>query len=311
MPINALKENMEEINNIKKITIKCMVPDTWDVIIPFPKKNVKGIAEVINPTWTSLYEIRKSSFTFGRFQKKKHLNGKLGYTVYLDKDVEKYYTQSVMRGIDNIYKYYCELFNCDLENFAIVLLRKDEVNDNYIISGSSTRNIVSTFDTEIARDWQLLGHRLFHSFFESQVTATKYHEPPLLNLYEGLATYYENISMKNLPENIKNQLNIDPENEILELFQRYVYMKLKNPSNYSLIPILERKIFASQAKIEFLHYTQAPLIVKYLEDLVFEKNGKKDNIINYILKNRGDNSVTVGRIANSLLGKEATVFTRK
>lgn len=311
MPINALKENMEEINNIKKLNIKYMVPDTWDVIIPFPKKNVKGITEVINPTWTSLYEIRKSSFTFGKFQKHKHLNRKLGYTVYLDKDAEKYYTQSAMRGIDNIYKYYCELFNYNLENFAIVLLRKDEVSHNYIISGSSTKNLVSTFDNEIARDWQLLGHRLFHSFFESQVTATKYHEPPLLNLYEGLATYYENISMKSLPENIKNQLNIDPDNEILELFQRYIYMKLKNPSNYSLIPILERKIFVSPAKIEFLHYTQAPLIVKYLEDSAFKKYGKRDNIINYILKNKDDNSVTVGSIANSLLGNGAMVFTHK
>lgn len=302
---------MKDVNNIKKITVQCMVPSVWDAIIPYPKKNVKDITEVINPTWTSLYEIRKSSFTFGKFEKDEHISGKSGYTVYLDTAAKKYYTEDAKKGIESLYKYYSKLFNYNLENFAIVLLRKDEVNQDYIISGSSTKNLVSTFDPEVARDWQLMGHRLFHSFFESEITATKYHEPPVLNFYEGLATYYENISMKNLPENIKNRLNIFPDNEMAELFERYTYMKLKNPLNLSLIPNLESEISSSPAKIEFLHYTQAPLIVKYLEDLAAKKTGTQDNIINYIVENKDDNSINIEKIVNSLLGKDGTTFIGK
>ena len=310
MPINALRENMKDVNNIKKITVKCILANDWDAIIPYPKKNVKGITEVIKPTWTSFYEIRKSSFTFGKFKKDEHLNGKAGYTVYIDIGAEKYYTEDAKNGIENLYKYYCKLFNRDLENLSIVLLRKDDINQDYIISGSSTKNIVSTFDPEVFRDWQLLGHRLFHSFFESEVTATEYHEPPLLNFYEGLATYYENISMKSLPENIKDRLNF-LDKEMSEIFERYIYMKLKDPLNFSLIPKLERKILPSAAKIEFLHYTQAPLIIKYLEGLAFKKTGKEDNIINIIIKYKDDNSITSDIIVNNLLGKDGRTFTEK
>lgn len=311
MPINALKENMKSVDNIKRISVQCMVPNVWDAIIPYPKKNEKDISEVMNPTWTSLYEIRRSSFTFGKFEKDEHLNGKVGYTVYLDTDAKKYYTEDAKKGIESLYKYYSNLFNYDLENFSIVLLKKDDMKQDYIISGSSTKNLVSSFDPEVARDWQLFGHRLFHSFFESEVTATKYHEPPVLNFYEGLATYYENISMKSLPENIKNRLNIFPDNEMADLFERYTYMKLKNPSNFSLTPMLEMEISTSPAKVEFLHYTQAPLMVKCLEDLAAKKTGKEDNIIHYIVKHKDDNSVTPDKIANSLLGEDGRTFTEK
>lgn len=311
MPINALKDNMKSVNTLKEISVKCIVPEVWDSIIPYPKKNVKDTTEVLYPTWTSLYEIRKSSFTFGKFEKDEHLNGKVGYTVYLDRDAKKYYTEDAKKGIESLYKYYSSLFKYDLQNFSIVLLRKDDMKKDYIISGASTKNLVSTFDPEVARDWQLMGHRLFHSFFESEVAATKYHEPPVLNFYEGLATYYENISMKSLPENIINRLSIFPDNEMSDLFQRYTYMKLKDPSNYSLSPMLELEMSTSPARIEFLHYTQAPLLVKYLENLAAKKTGKEDNIINYIVKHKGDNSVTPDKIVNNLLGTDGSAFIKK
>ncbi|MBC8061399.1 MAG: hypothetical protein H7Y18_12150, partial [Clostridiaceae bacterium] len=189
-----------------------------------------------------------------------------------------------------------------------VMLRKDDEKEKYIIGGSSTKNMVSTFDTERARDWQLFSHRLFHSFFESKITATKYHEPPVLNFYEGLATYYENISMKSLPESIKNRLNIFPDKKMADLFERYTYMRFKNSLTLSLAPLSEIQILSSPAKIEFLHYTQAPLLVKHLEDLAAEKTGKEDNIIRYIVDHKEDNTVTPDKLANKLLDKNGVDF---
>jgi hypothetical protein len=132
-----------------------------------------------------------------------------------------------------------------------------------------------------------------------------------LEFYEGLATYYENVSLNNLPENIKTSLKISSDKELGYLFERYAYMKLKDPQNLSLVPLDEVQLQQSPARIEFLHYTQMPLTVGYMESLISEKAGKKDNVLNYIIENRDDKSMTVEKIASKLLGKDSKDFVNK
>lgn len=312
LPLRALNYDNPKEDIIKKITVQCSAPDTWEAVIPFAKIGAKAVTEIENPSWTDLYELRQSTFTFGKFEKDKHIdsNGK-GYTVYLDSEAKQYYDSNAEKGIESLYNYYSKLFSYDLDNYSMVMLRKNIETQNYIIGGVCTQNLASTFNPENKRDWQLLSHRIFHSFFESKVPSERYLKAPLLEFYEGLATYYENMSLDSLPDNIKSSLNISPDNEFQHLFERYAYMRLKDPQSLSLPPLSEVQIQQSPARIEFLHYTQMPLTVNYLEQLINESNGKKNNILNYIIENSSDNTTTVEKITGRLLGKDSDSFVSK
>lgn len=310
LPLRALNYDSPKEDIVSKITVQCSIPDSWEAIIPFAKKSAKAVTEIENPSWLDLYELRQATFTFGSFEKDIHTDssGK-GYTVYIDPEAKKYYDLNAKKGIESLYNYYSKLFSYELDNYSMVILRKD--NENYIIGGLSTQNLASTFNPEVKRDWQLLSHRLFHSFFESKIHSDRYLKAPILGLYEGLATYYENISLGNLPENIRTSLDISPKAELSYLFERYAYMRLKDAKNLSLIPLNEAQLQQSPGRIEFLHYTQMPLTVSYLEDLINEKSGGSNNILNYIIKNSGDNSITVEKIVGNLLGKDSNDFESK
>jgi hypothetical protein len=312
LPMRALNYDNPKEDIIKKINVKSMVPDTWEAIIPYARKGAKTEAEIENPSWMQLHELRQATFTFGRFDKDIHIdsNGK-GYTVYLDPEAKQYYNSEAKSGIESLYNYYSKLFSFNLDNFSIVMLRKSKENQNYIIGGVSTQNLASTFDPENKRDWQLLSHRMFHSFFEAKIPTDRYLKAPLLEFYEGLATYYENISLGSLPENIKGSLNLSYDKEFQHLFERYAYMRLKDSKSLSLIPLKEAELQGSPARIEFLHYTQMPLTVGYMEQLISKDTGKKDNILSYILKNSKDNTITVDKIANRLLGKNSSDFVAR
>ncbi|MDF2881746.1 MAG: hypothetical protein K0R54_2303 [Clostridiaceae bacterium] len=312
LPLRALNYDSPKEDVIKKITVQCLLPNTWEAIIPYPRQGDKAVTEIDNPAWMNLYELRQGTFTFGKFEKDVHTdsNGK-GYTVYLDSQAKKYYDSNAEKGIESIYNYYSKLFNYNLNNYSLVILRKDDESKNYIIGGLCTQNLASSFDPGNKRDWQLLSHRIFHSFFESKIPSERYLKAPLLEFYEGLATYYENMALGSLPDNIKTSLDISPQKEMSYLFERYAYMRLKDSKNLSLTPLNEVQLQQSPGRIEFLHYTQMPLTVDYMEKLINENTGKKDNILNYIIENSKDDSVTVEKIATSLLGKDSNNFTTK
>lgn len=311
LPIRALNYDNPKEDVIKKITVRCSVPDSWESIIPYPKKDAKNTSEIENPDWLTLYELRQGSFTFGSFDKDIHMNSDSGYTVYIDPKARQYYDMNAKKGIESIYNYYCKLFGNGLNNYNIVLLRNNDETNNYIIGGVCTQNLASTFDSQNKRDWQLLSHRLFHSFFETKIPSDKFIKAPLLGFYEGLATYYENMSLNSLPQNIRDTLAISSDKEFAYLFERYSYMRLKEPKNLALVPSEENLLQESPARIEFLHYTQMPLTINYLEDLINKKTGKKDNILNFIIEKSSDNTTMVENIVDKLLGKDSKDFEAK
>ncbi len=312
LPLRALNYDNPKEDIIKKITVQCSAPDTWEAIIPFAKSGAKAVTEIENPSWKDLYELRQATFTFGKFEKEKHIdsNGK-GYTVYLDSEAKQYYDSNAEKGIESLYNYYSKLFSYDLDNYSMVMLRKNNETQNYIIGGVCTQNLASTFNPSNKRDWQLLSHRIFHSFFESKIQSERFLKAPLLEFYEGLATYYENLSLDSLPDNIKSSLNISPDKEFQYLFERYAYMRLKDPQSLSLAPLAEVQLQQSPARIEFLHYTQMPLTVSYMEQLINKSSGKKNNILNYIFENSSDSTATVEKITSRLLGKNSDSFISK
>ncbi|EKD94386.1 MAG: hypothetical protein ACD_26C00077G0001 [uncultured bacterium] len=212
-----------------------------------------------------------------------------------------------------MYNYYSDLFNYKIPSFSLAILRKDPTDNIYLIGGSSAQTLGTTFDPNNKRDWELMGHRLFHAFFESKVSHTAFHTPPTLWFYEGLATYYENVSMGSLPQEITNKLGIDTRGNFSTLFNTYAYMRYKDSNLLSIIPMNEEQIQKSGGETEFLHYTQAPLIVKAIEERSYAINKKKNNMLNYVLDKcvgKINKKIDVKSIIMSALGEETDSFSK-
>lgn len=290
--INSVSVNIDK-NSIANDNITSIMP-------------IKGI--LTKPSWFDFLNLRMSSYTIGKFDKYTFKKRNTAFNVYVDKQNKNNLSNEDIKGLNSLYDYYVRLFRNPLKDFSLIILRND-VNDNQpVIGGVGSSNIASSFNPKDIREWQLMGHRMFHSFFDSNVMIKNLHFPPQLWFYEGLATYYENLSMNNLPEEIKNKVGVNVDKSFSELFKRYVYMRLKDPYLYTMAPMTEEKI-TSPGKIEFLHYTQAPLIIKTLEDEAYSKTKKKDNIIDYILVHKDGKDVDINNIINYLLKDDSKKFT--
>ena len=119
--------------------------------------------------------------------------------------------------------------------------------------------------------------------FDSRIPTQTFHAAPNLWFYEGLATYYENASMSALPEKQREQLGIRPEWQFQSLFNRYLTIRIKDPALFSFAPMDEALISESEGRKEFLHYIQAPLVVKLVEDRASELSGQQDAVLHAIL----------------------------
>ncbi len=281
-------------------------------IIPFKESDFKS--KCVDVTWSNIYEIMKSSYTFGFFEE---IVLKENYgEVHLYSNIEISFLNDsikgdIVRNIKYICDYYYNLFKIDSLNkkdLNIVLLRKSKKKNSYILGGSGKNVISATFDINKKRDWQLLSHRIFHAFMDDSLKSRVYHLPPNLWLTEGLATYYENLALQSLENGIKEKLAINFKKEMANLYTRYLYMTLKEPSRFRIIPMEEGSI-GSHGKIEFLHYTKAPLLIYFIENL---KNScsNKNEIIQYLINNK-DKSFSMQSLFYNLLGFQCDSFASK
>lgn len=288
----SLSLNYENVNFIRDI-------------IPFRAEIFKSICK--EARWTDIYELMKSPYTFGNFKevslKEDNKNIKIFYE---EKYLNKKEKEDIIKNIFSLCSYYYDLFETNNKEISIVLLRKSEKEFSYILGGCGKNIISATFLRGNKRDWQLLSHRLFHSFMDSILTSRLYHLPPNLWLTEGVATYYENLALNSLEEGIKKNLDIDFNKEMARLYTRYLYMTLKDPKRFNIAPMEEGSI-KSHGKMEFLHYTKAPLIVYFIESLnpLF-----KDNIIKKLLYYR-NNIFSLERLFYSIFNKECTYFANQ
>ncbi|MDR1440198.1 MAG: hypothetical protein LBJ10_09410 [Clostridiales bacterium] len=180
-------------------------------------------------------------------------------------------------GVGSLFSYYCELFGSAPGDYNVVLL---PAAGGPVIGGAGTGVAAATFDPDSARDWQLLAHRMFHAFFDSEVRDAAVHAAPNTWFNEGLATYYENMSMDALPAPLRERLDVDAGRGMALLFDRYLYMRVKDPRYYNFAPMDEEEL-DSMAMTEFLHYTAAPLLVKYLVDVSAGQGSQPDALLKY------------------------------
>lgn len=313
LPSSAFNTGKGEVeDSIGRISIAYDVPEDWTAVVPFPETNGGRTVTVLSkPGWPDIYDLTKSCFAFGRFQQytyEKDGGGRL--QVFVDPAYEFSYTGRVEQGLNKIYEYYSDLFNDDI-GFSILLLRKDVKDGLYLMGGSSTQTLGTTFDPENARDWQLMGHRFFHAFFDTAVRQPLFHAAPQLWFYEGLATYYENMSMGSLPEDIRKKAGLPATGDFLTLFKQYAYMRIKDKYIYTLTPMNEEKYEEYKGVTEFLHYTEAPLAIKAIDDAAYSKYREHDRVLKYILKNRSGKDPDLNETVRYAMGDEAEDFMDK
>jgi len=305
LPQQVYTGSDQEIKEIiRSVTFSCDVPEDWVKVIPFEK--------IDHPTWHQFYILKDTCFAFGRMEKKEYPKGNTLFNVYLDSKSKYSYDSETEEGLNALYDYYASLFGYNVPGFSIVLLRENPQDSIYIIGGASAKSIGTTFNPDNPRDWQLMGHRMFHAFFDAKINSRIFHIPPQLWFYEGLATYYENMSMGSLPEDLISRLEFEPQKLFGMLFKQYLYMKFKDPALLSLAPMNEEKIAKYPVRMEFLHYYQAPLIVKAMEDISCTKTNTSNRILEYIIKNSdNEDMLSIDKIVNYSLGEQGTEFAGK
>ena len=113
-----------------------------------------------------------------------------------------------------------------------------------------------------------------------------------------------------LPEAQREVLDIRPEWQFNSLFNRYLTIKIKDPALFSFAPMDEADLSESTGRTEFLHYIQAPLVVKLVEDRAEERSGGKDAVLRAVLE-KGGEDFSLRRSWAELLGEDGgAVYNR-
>ena len=303
-------------NSVRRINFIFDFPKNWTRIIPFDR--------VDNPSWMDIYAITKNAFVIGEFNT--IISEENGLKVYApamqtaiaaqgvtatqaaaqtQTQIQTMLTPVDTSGFLSLYAYYSELFESAPDEFSIVLLP----SDSRIIGGSGTGVVAASFDPDSSKDWQLLSHRMFHAFYDTAAPYINVHAAPNLWLNEGLATYYEKLSMNALNDPLKLRLNADFRTQMALTFSQYLYMRLKEPFQYNFAPMDEDRI-TSASMTEFLHYTVAPLIVLLFErESVMNHGATPDSLLKYCLDGDAfEARITALEAALDLLGDKGTEF---
>ncbi|MGL4571167.1 MAG: hypothetical protein ACRCVJ_08895 [Clostridium sp.] len=294
--ILSLKDMKDNTCEIISVNIKSLKK-----VIQIPFYNGDILLKEANIGWSDIYKIMKDSYVFGEFNecfKRDKMKIICENGVRLKEDIKE--------NIYNLYKYYCGLFK-DNKELKVVVLNNSKEDNKGVICGCVGDSICASFDFNNIRDWQLLSHRMFHNFMDYKIKSKVFHITPNLWLTEGLATYYEIYALESLSLKLKETLGVNSEEEFKKLFLRYLYMKFKNRDLLEIAPMEEGSL-RSLGKVEFLHYTVAPLIIKYIEDIIYKKRKERDTIITYISNLNYENRFSMEKLFSFLLGKEKDSF---
>jgi len=296
LPVNTYiyKPGSDRTPLMGKLSFEFYLPDGWDQVTPREP--------VENPLWSDIYAVTQDAFVFGKFVKV--ANTVPGLETYTLSGTDTISTET-LDGFNSLYAYYTQLFGSSPSPYNIVALPKSDADEMQVIGGAGRGSVAASFDPGSHRDWHLLSHRMFHAFFDTSAPYASFHMPTNTWFYEGLATYYENVSMAALPDSLKAKLDIDVNREMALLFNNYLYMRIKNPMMFGFPPMNEEEIISNGA-IEFLHYTAGPVLLKLLEDSSRANGNPPDAILKFCLDNSHlfDERFIAFEAAMELLGED-------
>lgn len=303
-PYFDARKEMKVSDRIRKISIQVDINKDWDSILPYSDiSNRKQQAPVIieNPDWHTMYNLSKSCFAFGKFNKVPIKTKKNHFSILVDAGAKEAVSQDTTDAIGALYDYYNGLFGYGLTEYPVVLFRDNAVNQSKIISGVSGKSMGFSFNANSDKDWKALSHSLYTAFFDSRVKIRTLHYPPNLWLYKGLGTYYENASLDYLPEKIKTQFGLSSDAGLRELYSRYLYYRFKEPGVFKISPAEEGG--ALNAQLEYFHYTEAPIAIKTIDNIAAAAFGSSDTLLHTIIRNYSNSeTLEVGKLMTEIVG---------
>lgn len=270
---------------MKQLSIHLEGKEGWMEVNPFgTKKDV---------TWSDIYDVMNDCFAMGKFEKHEISLEQGNVSVYRPQQETWVQDDLYKESMTSLFTYYSNLFEIKKDYHVIFLPNKKQV-----IGGAGRHSVGASFDPKNARDWELLSHRMFHAFLDSSLQGQTIHKEPQLWLVEGLATYYENVALQNLPESMRTAYRWKDDLQFAKLYDQYLYMRWKEPLLYQIAPMDEAQL-KSQAQVEFLHYIQAPLLVKKIESIT-----GKDSVLKELLKTYDNDSFSMEDMMKQLLKTE-------
>jgi len=274
---------------MKEMSIEFKIPEGWNVFAGGIKNN-KIVKK--NTEWFDIYSILKNCYAFGNFKKQsyKNKNGKLNIW-YPGTELTPENIGIISNNSYKMFNYFTNLFGKAIKRYDIFILSSAQ-DGKKVFCGSGDSSMASTVIFNDSRDWQLMAHRMAHSFFDNFIKYKKVHAPPNLWLLEAITTYYENAAMGN-----GDYTEFTSQEGFAELYRRYIFLRTTNPEFSSIKPIDDEQLLSS-AENEFLHYTQAPLLLLAMEDHINKLKDTKNG--NYLLKWCIENSKNTVLIDNML-----------
>lgn len=286
------------------VEIQYAFPPHTSCIVPFQHTKTTSLCPA--PRWCDVYELMKSAYVFGDLEGLTPISLESdSLHIYRDPNLEPL-DQYWVQNIENLFKYYTELFKMPHHTLNLILLASKPES---ILGGCGRHVICSSFDPLELRDWQLLAHRMFHSFMDTALPLSDFHMPPNLWLTEGLATYYENVALSALSDALKEKLGLTISKEFSRLYTRYLYAKLKDSTPFDFPPMAEKYI-RSAGKLELLHYTQAPLIVKYIEDMFAMMPQQPHKMLRTLLSLGSHEPFSMQKFFTLILGRQLDAFAQ-
>ncbi len=274
--------------------IQFEVPEGWQIFLPpISASNFEVTQNKIITTdtsWTGFYQLVKNCYIFGKFSATWTQSQSL--TFLFSKDIDVSLQNKIQKSTMALVQFNNQRFHRQLPRytFCFAASADDSVK---IMGGVGPFSMGFTFSPNEKRDWQLLAHRLFHVYFDQFIGIKALHLPPDIWFLEGLATFYEIIAPENLKLDDFGIISYRSGEEFKKLYHRYLYFRIKDPELFQLIPA--EKVHLLSGQTEFLHYTQAPLLILTLHSLFGRKEYQKSMDILWQqldqMKSRPENSL--------------------
>ncbi len=240
--------------------INFVAPENWQTFLPpIVDSNYEVTQNKIITTdtsWTGFYQLVKNCYIFGKFSASWDQFHSLNFI--FSKTISDSIQKKVQNLTTELIQFFNQRFQQHLSHYRFCFT--DVASDSEkIMGGVGPFSMGFTFSPAEKRDWQLLSHRLFHVYFDRFIGIKSFHLPPDLWFLEGMATFYEILAPGNLNLNEFGIKSYTPDEEFSQLYRRYLYFRIKDPELFRINPT--EKIHLLSGQTEFLHYTQAPLLM--------------------------------------------------
>ncbi len=290
--------------SISEITLKSGSGKAMNPVFPYQDKygtGQAGTVKIKNPDWKVFYNLGKSCYAFGSFDKTSVEGEKGDLDILLDPQFKSKLPEETAELIRSLYDYYAGLFGSGLQGYTVLILRNDPSNMYMNFAGVGGKSLGISVNPYSANEIKTFSHSLYSAFFDSCSNTVNLHYQPNLWLYKGLAAYYENMSLDSLPENIKSRFGFSSEEGFRELYTRYIYFRLKEPVMYKLSPADEKSALPGQ--LQFLFYTEAPLVIKNIEEIASANEDKREALLSYLLDRKDSGTINIGDMMPDILGR--------